>query len=313
MRRAKMLLLVLAVMVLTGCPGCKVIPPGEVGIKINMLGDERGVSELTLSTGWVGYIPGMTRIFVYPSFMQVDAWTRSTADGRKGINDEICFNDMEGLPFCVDTSFAYILKMQQIPAFYVKFRSDDLSLFSHGYLRNVARDAYNLVGSKYKGEQIYGDKKSEFLEKVRAEINTHISEYATMEQFGIIGEIRMPDNVKQAINAKIEAMQIAMRTQTEILTAKAAAEKKIAEAYGFGQSAVKKAEGEAKANQLLAASITPTLLQWENLQIQKIQASRWNGQTPMVTMGGQGVIPMLQLPKDVVDPKKRAEGYPPAQ
>lgn len=277
-----------------------------------MLGDDRGVSELTTSTGWVMYIPGMTRIFEYPVFQQVDAWTKSVKDGRKGLDDEICFNDKEGLPFCVDTSFAYILKLEQVPYFYVKFRSDDLQMWSHGYLRNVARDAYNLVGSRYKGEEIYGDKKGEFIEAVKIEINKHISEYATLEQFGIIGEIRMPENVRQAINAKIGAMQVALKTQTEIMTAKAEAEKQIAAADGRGQSFVKEAQGQAKANALIAASVTPQLLQWKQLEIKQLEMSRWNGQRPAVEAGvGTGML--LQTPKEIFDPANRGPAYPPAK
>jgi hypothetical protein len=46
------------------------------------------------------------------------------------------------------------------------------------------------------------------------------------------------------------------------------------------------AEAQAKANELLARSITGTLVQYE-------MTKRWNGQMPQVT---GGAMPMFQLP-----------------
>jgi len=47
------------------------------------------------------------------------------------------------------------------------------------------------------------------------------------------------------------------------------------------------AEAQAKANELLAKSITPVLVQYE-------MAKRWNGQMPQVS---GNAMPMIQLPK----------------
>jgi len=47
------------------------------------------------------------------------------------------------------------------------------------------------------------------------------------------------------------------------------------------------AEAQAKANELLSKSITPTLVQYE-------MAKRWNGQMPQVS---GSAMPMIQLPK----------------
>jgi hypothetical protein len=46
------------------------------------------------------------------------------------------------------------------------------------------------------------------------------------------------------------------------------------------------AEAQARANQLLSQSITPTLVQYE-------LTKKWNGQMPQVT---GGAAPLLQLP-----------------
>ena len=57
-------------------------------------------------------------------------------------------------------------------------------------------------------------------------------------------------------------------------------------AAGRAKAITAEAEAQARANQLLAQSITPTLVQYE-------LTKKWNGQMPQVT---GGATPLLQLP-----------------
>jgi len=95
-----------------------------------------------------------------------------------------------------------------------------------------------------------------------------------IQQFGIIGAPRPPDAVLQAINLKISATQLAIQKQNELVQAEADAKKVIA-----------KADGDAKANERLAQSITPQLLQWTALEIQRMSIAKWNGALPTYNAG----------------------------
>jgi regulator of protease activity HflC (stomatin/prohibitin superfamily) len=284
-RVAKILFVFFLAFFLTGCVGCTRIEPGHVGIKVNMLGSDRGVSNLTMETGLVLYMPFMTRVFEYPTSVQVATWIVSERDGRKGHNDEITFNTKEGLVFQVDISFAYQLVKEKIPQFYVKFRNDDLQEFTHVYLRNIARDAFQEVGALYTAEEIYGVKKEELLKNVVLKINKSVEEYLKIEQFGFLGDIRMPTTVRQAIEGKIRATQIAIQTENEIRAEKASAQKAIA-----------KAEGEAKSNYIVAQSITPNLLEWRRLQIAEWTVGKWDGHRPYFEGGGNANL-MFAMPQ----------------
>jgi regulator of protease activity HflC (stomatin/prohibitin superfamily) len=279
-----MMLTVLAVLVfmVSGCG--TVIPPGEVGIKVNRLGDDRGVSALTLSTGWVTYFPGWSVVFAYPTYMQTAVWS-SSGEGRKDRNDEIVFNTKDGMVIKADVSLSYQLEAAKIPAFYVKFRTDDLDVFTHGFLFNVARDAFNEIASTYTLEEIYGAKKEEYLNKVRAKVNDQIKEYGVMiQQMGFLGKLRIPELVEAAINGKMQAIQDAIKVENQVRQAEAEAKKKIAAA-----------EGTAKSNALIANSMTAQLIQWEQLQIQKNQIEKWNGAYPSTMVGG-GTPFMFNMP-----------------
>lgn len=179
------------------------------------------------------------------------------------------------------TFLSYQLDAQKVPAFYVKFRSDDLNLFTHGFLRNIARDAFNEEAARYAVDELYGNKKEEFLAAVRKRINDKVGPFGVeIQQFGFIGAPRLPQNVVDALNMKIKATQDAIRVENELRSAKGEAQKRIANA-----------EGEARSNEILTKSITPTLLQWKQLEMMD---KHWNGALP--TVMGSGGIPLLQMP-----------------
>lgn len=272
-------------LILSGC-GCTIIEPGHVGIKVNNLGSDRGVQNYAAQTGLVFYMPGVSSIFEYPTYVQTAKWTKHDEEGGDDINEEATFNTKEGTVVSGDISLAFRLDPAKVPHFYVQFRSDDLGVFTHGFLRNIARDAFNEEGCKYTLEEVYGPKKEELITNVKKRINVQVAPYGViMEQFGFLGKIRMDEKIMTALNAKLTTTQNAI-----------AAENRLREAEANAKNRVAAADGEAKANMTLAASITPQLIQWRQLDINEKALTRWNGSVPMVQGSGSGTGLLLQLP-----------------
>ena len=263
---------------------CTTIQPGYVGILVNKFGANRGVSDYTATTGFVTYNPFSTSVEEWPTFVQTAIWTNDAHEGREGRNDEITFNSKEGLTIKANVSLSYQLDPTKVPAFYVQFRTDDMDTFTHGFLRNVARDAFNEEGAKYSVEELYSTKKEEMLTNVKTRINTAVSQYGVrLDQFGYIGAPTLPSNVLDALNGKIQATQDAQKAQNQVAQAQAQA-----------LIAVAKATGEAQANQKLAASLSTSLLEWRRLDIQQQAVTKWNGTLPVYTAGNG--IPLIQIP-----------------
>jgi regulator of protease activity HflC (stomatin/prohibitin superfamily) len=273
------LLLLLVFMVSLPISGCgTTIPPGHVGILVNQYGSNRGVQDYTTTTGRVWYNPWTTSVIEYPTFVQTVQWTANVNEGNP-TNESITFTTKESVSVNADISLSYQLEEPKIPAFYVKFRSDDLNNFTYGFLHNVARDALMEVGGHYTVENVMGDNEK-FLHEVRDRIQSQVGPVGVdLQQFGFIGSPRPPDNVIQAINQAQQAKYNAFRTQNELAQTEAEVAKR-----------VKYAEGEAKYNQTLAASITPALLEKQKLDIQDRWIARWNGVMPQVTTGTNGMF-----------------------
>jgi regulator of protease activity HflC (stomatin/prohibitin superfamily) len=272
------------------------IEAGHVGVEINLAGSQRGASEIPIRTGWVVYSPLRTQIIEFPTYVQTVKWTRDTAEGHP-INEEMGFNSKEGMEILVDVSLSYAIDPTKVPDFYVKYRVSDLELFTHGILRDIVRNSLNEVASTFTVEDIYGERKADFLGKVQAMIEQKVAPVGvSVQQFGFIGAPRVPEVIAAAITAKAQAIRQAERARNELPTTQEEAAKKIAEAEGDAKSMVTRAQGEADANRIRQNSLTPQLLELRRIENLQMLIEEWNGQLPQVESGqGSGMI--LQLPR----------------
>jgi regulator of protease activity HflC (stomatin/prohibitin superfamily) len=138
------------------------IEAGYVGIEVNLAGSQRGASEIPVRTGWVLYSPLTTQVIEFPTYVQTVKWTRDTSEGHP-VNEEMGFNSKEGMEIFADVSLSYAIEPTRVPDFYVKYRVNQLEGFTHGILRDIVRNSLNEVASTYTVEDIYGEKKAQFL------------------------------------------------------------------------------------------------------------------------------------------------------
>jgi len=271
------------------------IGAGYVGVEVVLSGSQRGASEIPVRTGWVFYSPLRSQIIEFPTFVQTVKWTHDLNEGRAQ-NEQMSFNSKEGMEIYSDVSLSYAIDPKRVPDFYVKYRVNDLDLFTHGILRDVVRNSLNEVASTYSVEQIYGEQKAEFLRKVEALIQQKMEPVGVMiQQFGFIGAPRVPSVIAEAITAKAQAIQDAERARNELAKTQAEAAKQIAAAEGDAKSAVTRAQGEAEANRIRQSSLTPQLLELRKIENQKALIERWNGQLPSVQTGNGSML--MELPK----------------
>lgn len=275
-------ILVIAV-VATGCG--TTIQPGHAGIVVDAYGKDRGVQSYTASTGRVWYNPITTTVFEYPTFVQSVVFTHSVDEG-KAVNEEITFTNADQMSIAADVSLSYSLGIDKLPAFYVKFRSDNLSQFTYGFLRSLMRDKFNEIAGKYTIAQIMGDN-GPFLSEVKRALQAELEPIGVHleSQFGFIGAPRPPKQVIESINMKAQASQLALQKQNELVQVQADAAKEVARAEGHAKAVLASAEADARANRMLADSLTGSLVELKRLE-------KWNGVLPSVTGGAMPFISM---------------------
>jgi regulator of protease activity HflC (stomatin/prohibitin superfamily) len=259
------------------------INPGHVGIVIHRAGG--GVDPIALPPGLHLRNPLTTGIEEYPTFMQTLLLARTPSEGSSG-NDEINVNSREGQPVSLDVSMSFELDPRRVPALYQTFRTDIASI-QHTYVKQAIRQALQEVVGNEEIAAIIGPKKSEATNRVQALLEQRLSPYGIIVKQFTINELRAPPAVIEAINQKNVMQQQGLTAQNELQKNQFQAQGDSIKAAGRAKAIMAEAEAQARANQLLAASITPTLVQYETMK-------RWNGQLPQVS---GGAMPMIQLPK----------------
>lgn len=255
---------------------CEKIPAGNVGVKVNLYGDDKGVQVQELPPG--RYWSGINyEYFEFPTFTQNVTW-ESESENR----GEIVFQTREGLTTTVNLGLKYRLDPSKITKLFQTYRKG-VDEITNSDVRNIVRNAMNRVASNYFIRDIYGAKKTEFLDAVIEEVKEKTEPNGILvEELFVVGTFFLPTEVYASINATQKAEQDALMRNNEIESSIAEAKKKVEEARGDAESVRLRAEAEANANHEIAASISPVLIDYYRVQA-------WNGEMPKVT-GSEGLI-----------------------
>lgn len=283
--------LVSAVFVVVCLTGCSKVPAGHVGVKVYLLGTAKGVDSEVLGVGryWIGW---NEELYLFPTFQQTKAWTKEETKDSPS-DQSFTFQTKEGLSVNADVSISYTINAEKIASLFQRYRKG-VDEITDIYLRNLVRDALVQASSTKTVEYIYGEGKTELIAEVRQMVSQKMVDIGiNIDMISFIGDLRLPPNVIDSINAKIEATQRAQQRENELREAKAQAEKQVAEAHGKAESAKALAAGEAEAikmraaaqaeaNAKLSRSITPELVEYLKIQT-------WDGKLPQVS-GGTSLV-----------------------
>lgn len=277
MRNLKFLVVsILAMVIAMNMAGCSRVPVGSVGVKVNMLGSRKGVDLTPVGPGRY-FIGPNTQLVIFPTFTQNYVWTQSKEEG-KAVNEEITFQTVDGMSIKADVGITYHIESSMAPAIYSKYLKtpDEITAL---YLRNSVRDAFVEVSSKLPIEAAYGSEKTAMVAEAERMVKEQWAPIGiVIESVYLIGDMRLPQNVVAALNQKIEATQRAQQRENEVREAEAQAQKDVAQANGKAEALLVEAKAQAEANTILNKSLTPTLVQYK-------QVEKWDGVLPVYTGG----------------------------
>jgi regulator of protease activity HflC (stomatin/prohibitin superfamily) len=255
------------------------IPAGYAGVRENLYGSDKGVDEVTEVSGMVWFNPLLTRIHKFPKYIQNIVFTKDAEEGSL-TNEEIRVTTNDGLIVSLDVSVNYQIDPDKVVDIFVKYRKP-LSEISKTIVRNYVRNAYNQAANTYTAEEIY-TKKTEFIKKAEALFKTDLGkEGFIIDNVILLNELRLPDNIKKAIDRKIEAKQIAQMKKNELEQSKADAMKKVEQSRGEAEAMKIEADAERYAFEQKQKALTKLLVQQQMIE-------KWDGKLPVY-----GAVPAL--------------------
>lgn len=280
MNRIAQLIGLLAILLMTACHK---VPAGNVGIKFNLYGSDKGVQTQELPPG--RYWPGInTEFYNFPTYTQTRVWSH---DDEK--DESLTFGTVEGLTVNADVGITYHIDPSKVTTLFQTYRKG-LDEITDLYLRNMVRDALVQQASTMGVESVYGKGKADLIEKVQDQVRTEIAgKGIVVEKVYWTGKLNLPENVVKSINAKIQATQMAEQRKNEVAQAQAEAQKVEAEAQGQANAKLALAEAEAKAISLRGDALR------NNPGIAELNAiEKWDGKLPVYQLSG--ATPFINVP-----------------
>lgn len=251
---------------------CERIDAGHVGVKVNLYGDNKGVSDVVEVTGMVFYNPITHNIYEFPTFIQHKEYSGENA---------FIVNSKDGSEFHISPIVNYSVKREKVPQIFAKYRRS-LGEIEDGFLKTNIYDAFRMTANFYTAEELISNRQL-FETKVRATLDASLlPEGFVINQ--LTSNLVYPETFKKAIEAKNNAVQGALMAENKVKQAEAEAKIKVATAEGNAQAMLTSAKAEAEANRLKQQTITPMLLQLEWI-------NKWDGKLPVY-----GQAPMLYKP-----------------
>jgi regulator of protease activity HflC (stomatin/prohibitin superfamily) len=270
------------------------IHPGYVGIVFDKANHK---VTTTLDPGWAFINPFTEAIQEYPVTIRTYAMVQNSTEGAVQGDDSIKIQSDEGQQINLDVVIQYQVDKTQASQLYVDWGGASIDVVEDGVVRQYTRSQVPVVAAKYGWEEITSTKRGEVVDEITKILSDEFQKrHLTLVSFGV-REVHLPDSLQAALNQKITAQQAAeqqkymlqqaeVKAQQDVAQATGQANAVKAQAEGDAQAILTKAKAQAVANDLLAKSVTPALIQYKQLD-------RWDGRLPLFT--GGGAVPLIDV------------------
>jgi regulator of protease activity HflC (stomatin/prohibitin superfamily) len=243
------------------------IDAGNVGLKVNLTGDKRGVSKSTYVSGWNMYNTWTADLHQYPTTQQTIEYPEQQVI-TKG-----------GFAATIHPTFNYSIVAGSVSDMFQNLRLDIKSI-EQGWLKNAITSSVNDVANIWEVDSIFNHRAA-FEAAIVVECNARVSKWFTVSQLKT--NIVPPPALQAAIEGKTKAIQEAQAAIQRKQVAEAEAQEKIAIAKGDSAQAVIAASGEAAATKLKQQQLTPLFIEYMKIK-------KWDGQLPTTTTGNAGAL-----------------------
>lgn len=247
------------------------IPAGYVGVRVNLYAD-KGVQNEVVGTG--RYFLGINeRMYEFPTFNQL-----------MNYETPFTFQTSDAMDVKARIGVEYNIEPEKAADVFATYRKG-IEEITEVNLRQYISDALINHGTAMDINELTQGGKTHLLDSVTKEIRDKLSPIGIrIIKLSWIDDLQYPEQVKESINAKIEATQRALLRENEVAQSKAEAQKLIEAAKGEAESVRLRAQAEADAIAIKAKALrdNPNVLQLNAID-------KWDGKLPVYMTSGAAV------------------------
>ena len=182
-----------------------------------------------------------------------------------------------GLSIATEVSIRWRPDAAKLPLLHTTYGVDYYRKLIQPELRSVVRE----VVGEYTPEQLYSSKRTELQEQIFARVQESLQENFVRIEAILIRDVRLPDQIKGAIEEKLKEEQEAERYEFTIQKERLEAQRKKIEA-----------EGEAEFQRIITASLTSQFLRFKGIEATQQLAASPNAKTVIIGSGSDG-LPLI--------------------
>ena len=270
------------------------VPVGYVGVVYSAA----GVEDQTLSQGWHILSP-LKKVSRFPISQQQIVFSDDPADYNDKKHDDWSIDaPADGGTVKINLTVNYNFLPDRVVDLYSRFNGMDGESLVESRIQNSVIAYVKEVTPRFSVMDIYSDKKAEVNQAITDYLNEKLSsEYGINVVSALVIDVELDDTLMQKVQAKEQAKQDAeiadlekqtamAQAETDKVKAQAAADVDLIQAQADADAAKIAADAEAAANQSIAQSITPELIQY--LEAQARMEHGWvtvQGADTVVTKG----------------------------
>jgi hypothetical protein len=243
------------------------VDSGNKGLKINLVGAQRGVSSYQYKTGWVIYNTWTEQMLEFPIYQQHIEYDDQSVILKGGFSATI------------KPTFNYSLREDAIGDMFVNLRRD-IKDVEQGWLKNAIIGAVNDVSNTWEVDSIFNHRQA-FEAAIVAECNVRLSKWFNVSQLRT--NIIPPDALQESIINKTKAIQQAEASEQQALAAIAEGKRKVAVARADSAETIINAQAAALAIKIKQNQLSP-------LYIEYVKWNAWDGKLPTTVAGGSGTL-----------------------
>lgn len=192
-------------------------------------------------------------------------------------DEEIEVLSSNGLTIGMDVSVRYRPENGQLPQLHTTYGQGYYDRLVRPTLRSVSRE----VVGQFTPEELYSTRRAELQEQIELQMEQAVeNEYVEIEAV-LIRDIELPEQIRRAIENKLEEQELIEQTRLSVQRAEQEAERKRAEA-----------QGDADRARIIAESLSPQFLQFQGIQATRELASSNNAKVVIVG-GGDSGLPVI--------------------
>ncbi len=239
---------------------CTTADSSEVALIVDQIGNDKGVPNVEMASGFIFYFPPTQDVFTYSTSIQHRDWLNSE-DAKSAIE----ITSSEGAAFDIDVLLDTQLNRPAAAELFKKYRIE-LEPIIDTRIKSLVRKELVRHSTKYTTDSLL-QYKSNFENEVTQTLSKVLEKEGFLLSNISIAKLHLPKAYRDAINSKIQVIQQTAKIKSQKEQAQAEAERRIAVAKGNFEAA----QYDAKTKEILSQ---PKMLELYNAETQRLWAQK---------------------------------------